>query len=738
MAHRSLFQRPVKKDSAKSSYRQKRSLRGLRLEKLEGRDLMAANLLAIDPLEYDPTRVLAQFRSVDGAFPQAGTPIAGATVGRQFASEGWFELQVGAGQTVSSVLSNLSTRADVLASTPDFKITANLTPNDPSYPSLWGMEQTNDADIDASTAWDFGTSSSVVVAVIDSGIDYNHVDLVPNIWTNSDEISGNGIDDDANGYIDDTRGWNFVSNNNNPMDDNGHGTHVAGTIGAVGNNGIGVAGVAWNVKVMALKFLDASGSGSLSGAVAAVDYARVNGAKIINASWGGGGFNTALNSALQRFQNAGGIFVAAAGNEAANNAVVGSYPANYNLPSVVSVAASSQTDTLASFSNFGTNVDIAAPGVSILSTYPGNRYARLSGTSMATPHVAGAMALLWGQSPSLTSTQLIDLVMQNTDNVLRDRTIYGRMNLGKAALALQASTTPDTTGPTVSGATWNAANGSLSSVDIQFSESIQATSVTLSSIQLTGPNGSIAATSVTPTNANRTVWRVVFPTQSAVGTYQLTVLPTALDTAGNLMDQDRDAIPGELNQDNFSSSFVLEAIRNYTNSTATAIRDATRTQSGVTTIALNVPDAVTIADLNVDLSINHTYVSDLRIRLIAPNGTSVQLVNRRGGSSDNIRVLFDDEASSSIATVTSNLSGTFRSEQSLSAFDGLNAQGRWTLEIVDLARLDAGTFNSLTLRITPAASVAAATTTENSGDTFSLTVQTWFDWMERQLRRLRS
>ncbi len=141
------------------------------------------------------------------------------------------------------------------------------------------------------------------------------------------------------------------------------------------------------------------------------------------------------------------------------------------------------------------------------------------------------------------------------------------------------------------------------------------------------------------------------------------------------MDQDRDAIPGELNQDNFSSSFALEAIRNYTNSTTTAIRDATRTQSGVTTIALNVPDAVAIADLNVDLSINHTYVSDLRIRLIAPNGTSVQLVNRRGGSSDNIRVLFDDEASSSIATVTSNLSGTFRAEQSLSAFDGLNAQG---------------------------------------------------------------
>ena len=144
-------------------------------------------------------------------------------------------------------------------------------------------------------------------------------------------IAGNGIDDDHNGYVDDIRGWNFVADTNNPMDDNGHGTHVAGTIGAVGNNGIGVTGIAWNAKLMALKFLDSSGSGLLSDAVSAIDYARNNGAKIINASWGGGGFSSALQSAIQRFQDAGGIFVTAAGNESSNNAVVASYPANYAL-----------------------------------------------------------------------------------------------------------------------------------------------------------------------------------------------------------------------------------------------------------------------------------------------------------------------------------------------------------------------------------------------------------------------
>ena len=156
-----------------------------------------------------------------------------------------------------------------------------------------------------------------------------HVDLASNIWTNPNEIANNGIDDDRNGYTDDVRGWNFVSNNNNPMDDNGHGTHVAGTIGAVGNNGIGIAGVAWGIKMMALKFLDSTGSGDLSDAVSAIDYARVKGAKVINASWGGGNFTTALQSAMQRFQSAGGIFVAAAGNESANNDLVTKLPREF-------------------------------------------------------------------------------------------------------------------------------------------------------------------------------------------------------------------------------------------------------------------------------------------------------------------------------------------------------------------------------------------------------------------------
>ncbi len=704
----------------------------LRFESLETRAMMAADLLQLDQSQYATDHFLVQFREGVTKNTALSTAVAGAKITRQVSSDGWFEATVTAGGNLNSSLQAFQKLMTVQTASPDFRVQLTATPNDTNYASQWGLENSNDADIDAAQAWDYGTSSSVVVAVIDTGVDYTHVDLASNIWTNSREIAGNGIDDDLNGYTDDVRGWNFVSENNNPMDDNGHGTHVAGTIGAVGNNGIGVSGVAWSVKVMALKFMDSTGSGMLSDAVAAIDYARANGAKIINASWGGGGFSSALQSAITRFQNAGGIFVAAAGNEGANNASTASYPANY--ANVISVAASTSTDTLASFSNYGTNVDIAAPGQNILSTIPGNRYASYSGTSMASPHVAGALALLWGQAPSLSATQLVNLVMSNTDAVLTNRTQFGRLNVGKAAAALAGNSTGgDTVSPYVLSAVFNSNSSGLASVDITFSEAVMASTLVPSAFAISGPNGSIAVTQVTQVSGN--VWRVSFANQTTAGVYTLVVLPTIRDAAGNLLNQDRDTVSGEATQDRFTASTTLASstTRNYSTNGPVALADATNTRVGTTTVAINVTDSFTISDLNVSLSIDHTYVSDLRIRLIAPDGTSVQLVNRRGGASDNVRLTLDDEATSSVSATTT-LSGTYRPERLLSAFDGKNSAGRWTLEIVDVARLDAGTFNNVQLQFTGASTTAAssnASTPTSPTATFPTapSLAGWIEWL---------
>lgn len=299
---------------------------------------------------------------------------------------------------------------------PNWVVRAAEIPNDPRYSELWGMGETR--GIDAPGAWDLFTgSSSIVVAIIDTGVDYNHPDLSANIWHNPGEVAGNGVDDDGNGYVDDVHGINAragAANPGNPMDDHYHGTHVAGTIGAVGNNNIGVVGVNQRVKLMALKFLSASGSGSLSDAITAIDYMTMMRAqyginiRVSSNSWGGGGYSAALESAIGRAKAAGIIFVAAAGNSGEDTDANPSYPAGYELDNVVSVAAIDRDQNLASFSNYGaTSVDIAAPGVDIISTMPNSQYGSLSGTSMATPHVSGALALLLGREPGLSYSQAI-------------------------------------------------------------------------------------------------------------------------------------------------------------------------------------------------------------------------------------------------------------------------------------------------------------------------------------------
>jgi subtilisin family serine protease len=321
-------------------------------------------------------------------------------------------------ESVEDALKALRENPNVDLAEPNYIYKASRSPNDANYKKLWGMKNGGDldsdglrglrgVDINAERAWDITTGSKkVVVAIIDTGVDFNIPDLVDNAWTNQAELNGRpGVDDDGNGYIDDIHGFNFVNNTGDPKDDNGHGSHVAGTIGARGDDGKGVAGVAWNVSIMALKFLDSQGSGSLANAVKAIDYARKNGAKVLSNSWGGGGFAQALKDAIEETRKADELFVAAAGNDGSNNDTKPTYPASYPIDNIVAVAAVDNRGDLADFSNYGaTTVHIAAPGVNILSTVP-TGFDTYSGTSMATPHVSGVAALVYALNPNLTYTE---------------------------------------------------------------------------------------------------------------------------------------------------------------------------------------------------------------------------------------------------------------------------------------------------------------------------------------------
>ncbi len=322
-------------------------------------------------------------------------------------------------------------------------------PNDPEFGKLWGLRNQGQADaagqvgtagsdVNLLPLWQrgFTGSKNVVVAVIDTGIDWTHPDLVDNLYTNAAEVAGNGKDDDGNGFVDDIHGWNFNANTANSSDDHDHGTHCAGTIGAMGNNSQGVAGVNWNVTLMPIKFLSASGTGSSEGAINSINYARQMKVNIMSNSWGGGGFSQIMQDSITAARDQGILFVAAAGNDAADNDASASYPASYPVDNVVSVAASDNQDKIANFSNYGkTKVHVAAPGVRILSTTKGGKYAAFSGTSMATPHVAGIAALLMSADSTLRYSDLKERLIRTSTPVagLKKKVVAkGRVNAWNA------------------------------------------------------------------------------------------------------------------------------------------------------------------------------------------------------------------------------------------------------------------------------------------------------------------
>lgn len=647
---------------------------------------------------------------------------------------------------------------NVLAVELDREVYVALVPNDSYMGNLWGMQNTGQSggtpgvDIGATLAWNLATGSlRTAVGVIDTGIDYTHPDLYKNIWLNQGEVPQNlglvdtdgdglitfwdlnepanagkvadvnhngridggdvlgdprwadGLDNDGNGKVDDLIGWDFVNNDNDPYDDHSHGTHVAGTIGAMGNNALGVVGVNWKVQLAALKFLAANGSGYTSAAVAALNYAVSMGIQITNNSWGGGGYSAALANAIANARAAGHIFVAAAGNSSANNDVTPQYPASYGFDNVIAVAAMDRYGNLASYSNYGaTSVDLAAPGTSIVSTVPGG-YASYSGTSMATPHVAGTVALVWSAHPTLAYSDVIARVL---NNVHVASALAGKVASGGWLDTYQAlaSAARDSTGPRVVSAEPNT-GGPAWRVRVTFSEAIDPASFTSADVTaFVGPQGPLAASGVQAVaGTNNTQFDVTFAPQSAPGSYRFVLGPDIRDMAGNPMDQNANGLVGEP-ADTYTVSFSVAppAPQVYTNTRAAPIRDYRTTVSTIT-----IGQDLAIADLDVVLNISHTFDGDLYMYLRGPDGTRVHLVRFRGGSGDHFRnTTLDDEAALGIGLGQAPFQGSFRPEQALSAFDGKNARGSWTLYVFDAARYDTGWLNAWSLRITPAAGAA--------------------------------
>ena len=401
-----------------------------------------------------PGELIVRFKSSVGESQrESARDRVGADLEERLPVKGLELVDLDAGVSLAAAEHAFERQSGVLYAEPNYYRRAEAVASDALFGQLWGLDNTGqsvdgiagsaDADIDAPEAWALTTGHrGVKVAIVDTGVAYDHPDLAPNVWTNTLEASGlSGVDDDGNGQRDDVRGYDFANGDSDPRDQNGHGTHVAGTVGGRGNDGYGVAGVAWDVTLIPVQVLDADGSGSVSNVIKGYEYAARSGAKVVNASLGGSQSTQAERDTIEA--TTGVLFVVAAGNDGRSNDTIPQYPCNYGSANLICVAASDQSDGLPGFSNFGaTSVDLAAPGKSTLSSYPRcadlsfpYSQAYLSGTSMATPHVAGAAALVLSRYRTATVSQLRERLLSSVDSkaALAGKTATGgRLNVNRA------------------------------------------------------------------------------------------------------------------------------------------------------------------------------------------------------------------------------------------------------------------------------------------------------------------
>lgn len=580
------------------------------------------------------------------------------------------------GKSVKDAMETLKNNPAVAHVEPNFKWKKALTPNDPSYGDLWGMNNTGqsggvvDADIDAAEAWDITTGSSdIVIGIIDTGVDYNHEDLADNMWQNPGEIAGNGIDDDNNGYIDDIYGIDTANGDTDPIDDDSHGTHVAGTIGAVGNNGIGVVGVNHDVSIAACKFLGADGTGSTAGAIECINYftdlknAGIN-VRATNNSWGGGSFSQALEDAITAAGDADILFLAAAGNSGVDNDASPHYPSSYENDSIVAVASIGRNDGDVGHSYGLTSVDLAAPGGAILSTIPGNSYATYSGTSMATPHVAGSAALVWSINPALTAVEMKDLLMSTgDDNVYATgRTVSGkRLNVFNA---LEAADPDPGFILGISPASQQIVAGESTSYAIELNSIAGFTDeITLSLID---PSGLGMLSTSTASPGDTVTLNVSTMADTQWGDYSMTVNAVSGDidksktVSLSIIPQGLTAIPYD------ATDVPIPTLPN----------EEDPDDVGIDSV-INVPDAITVFGMSASVDITHTYSGDLILTLISPEGTEAVLRANVGGGTDDIVETYETDA-----------------------FNGEVGTGDWTLNIVDIYNGDNGTLNAWGIEIT--------------------------------------
>lgn len=550
------------------------------------------------------------------------------------------------------------------------------TPNDPGFGDMWALENTGQsggvpgADIDARPAWDITTGDqNVVIGVIDSGVDYTHPDLVGNMWVNPGEVCGNGQDDDGNGVVDDCHGYSAVNSNGDPMDANGHGTHVSGTIGASANNGVGVTGINWDVQIVGCQFLDADGYGSTAGAIECLDYMtnlKVNqGVNLVatNNSWGGGAYSEALKTAISDSINQGIMFVSAAGNDGIDSDVTASYPGGYDLDGIVNVANTTRVDGMSGTSTYGAlSVDLGAPGTDILSTYLNGGYATASGTSMASPHVAGVAGLVWSIAPHLSVTEVKAILMDSGESIpaLSGKTVSGkRLN---ALSALEAADPEPAYRFTLTPGTQEIVAGDSTTLTLDV-DSIADWSGTVDLSVASSPDISVSLSTSQATAGQTVDVQVSTTDQTPWGEYDVTVSGSDVETGEIVRDVSAtvSVLPQGL------SDFYYEDIAD------AAIPD--NDANGITRV-INVPEAGVVFGADVSVDITHTWQGDLVVSLMSPEGTEHVLHDRSGGSTEDL-----------VQSWT------------LDTFNGETMTGDWTLHVSDNSGLDTGTLNhwSLTL-----------------------------------------